>query len=118
MQLHNRKRLKQFRKNLRNNLTPAEAKLWKVIQRSQLEGRKFRRQHSIGNFIVDFYCPQEKLAIELDGQGHFTVSGSESDCKRDQYLKNLNITVLRFENKKVFENIELVLEEIKMNFDK
>ena len=64
MQIHNRKNLKQFRKDLRNNLTPAEATLWKAIQRSQLEGRKFRRQHSVGNYILDFYCPKEKLAIE------------------------------------------------------
>ena len=118
MTIHNRKYLKQFRKDLRNNLTPAEATLWKAIQRNQLDGRKFRRQHSIGNYILDFYCPGEKLAIELDGQQHFTASGSERDYNRDEYLKTLNIKVLRFENREVFENLEGVLEEIKCNFRK
>ncbi len=118
MSVHNRKYLKQFRKDLRNNLTPAEATLWKTIQKSQLEGRKFRRQHSVGNYILDFYCPAEKLAIELDGQDHFTASGSERDNDRDEYLKTLNITVLRFENREVFDNLECVLEEIKCNFKK
>ncbi|MHA6250128.1 endonuclease domain-containing protein [Pontibacter sp. CAU 1760] len=64
--LHNRKYLKENRRELRHNLTPAEAELWKHLQGSQLAGRKFRRQHSIGNFILDFYCSSEKMAIELD----------------------------------------------------
>ncbi len=118
MQIHNRKYLKQFRRDLRNNLTPAEATLWKVLQRSQLEGRKFRRQHSVGNYILDFYCPKEKLAIELDGSEHFTVNGDERDFNRDEYLKTLNIKVLRFENKEVFDNMDGVLEEIKQNIKK
>lgn len=118
MQIHNRKNLKQFRKDLRNNLTPAEATLWKAIQKGQIEGRKFRRQHSVGNYILDFYCPGEMLAIELDGQEHFTLSGSLKDQVRDDYFNTLNIKVLRFENKEVFDNLEGVLEEIKQNFKK
>jgi very-short-patch-repair endonuclease len=118
MQIHNRKNLKQFRKELRNNLTPAEATLWKAIQKSQIDGRKFRRQHSVGNYILDFYCPGEMLAIELDGQEHFTIFGSLKDQIRDEYLKTLNIKVLRFENKEVFNNLEGILEEIKQNFRK
>ena len=66
--IHNKPELLAFRKELRNNATPAEAFLWKHLQRSQLEGRKFRRQHSIHNFIVDFYCASEGLIVELDGQ--------------------------------------------------
>ena len=116
MQIYNRKYLKQFRKDLRNNLTPAEATLWKALQRSKLEGRKFRRQHSVGNYILDFYCPKEKLAIELDGQGHFTASGSERDFIRDEYIKTLDIKVLRFENIEIFDNLVGVLEKIKQNF--
>lgn len=103
---------------MRNKRTPAEATLWKAIQKSQLDGRKFRRQHSVGNFILDFYCPSEKLAVELDGQEHFTSNGSEKDRVRDEYLKKLNIKVLRLENKEVFDNLEGVLEEIKQNFNK
>jgi len=113
-QIHNRKVLKQKRKKLRNNLTPGEASLWKFLQKSQLEGRKFRRQHSVGNYILDFYCPGEKNNIELDGEYHIP----EKDKKRDQYLNNLGITVLRFENRATFESLETVLEIIKSHFSK
>ena len=86
MQINNKPSLKPYRKQLRNNLTSAEATLWKHLQRKQLEGRKFRRQHSVGNYILDFYCPAEKLCVELDGAAHFTESGVESDQKRTIYL--------------------------------
>ena len=114
--IFNKKALKEFRKELRSNLTPAEAVMWKVLQRKQLEGRKFRRQHSISNYIVDFYCPKEKLVIELDGAGHFTPKGNNKDELRDAYLNKLNIRALRFENRDVFNNLDAVLEEIKNNF--
>ena len=65
--IHNRERLRVLRRALRNNATNAEAILWRYLKRRQLKGRKFRRQHSIGPYIVDFYCPAEKLAVELDG---------------------------------------------------
>jgi len=116
-QINNRKELKPFRKELRNNCTAAEATLWKSLQRSQLEGRKFRRQHSVGNYILDFYCPAERLCIELDGAGHFTDPGLQYDEDRTAYLGSLNIRVIRFENKLVFENLEEVLEEIRKNFN-
>ena len=77
--IHNKKYLEPFRKELRNNLTPAEAFLWKQLQKRQLKGRKFRRQHSIENFIVDFYCPQEQLIIELDGEIHKNAVAEEND---------------------------------------
>lgn len=70
MHINNLPALRFFRKALRHNLTPAEAKLWTLLKGSQLAGRKFRRQHSVGNFILDFYCPSERLAIELDGAVH------------------------------------------------
>ena len=113
MKIHNKKYLKPKRKDLRNDLTSAEATLWKFLQRGQLEGKKFRRQHSVGNYILDFYCPEQKLAIELDGDGHFTSAGFEKDQIRDKYLKSLNIKVLRFENDEVFHALETVLEVIK-----
>ena len=80
--IHNLKALENNRKQLRNNLTPAEAALWKMLQNSQLEGRKFRRQHSVGNYILDFYCPSERLCIELDGAYHFTEQGESYDQER------------------------------------
>jgi very-short-patch-repair endonuclease len=81
-----------------------------------LDGRKFRRQHSIGNYIVDFFCPAENLAIELDGAHHFTGLGQETDQLRDEYLNALEIKVLRFENKEIFEDMDQVLGRIKVAF--
>lgn len=114
--IHNRSYLKQNRKDLRNNGTSAEATLWKFLQKSQLEGRKFRRQHSIGNYIVDFYCPTERLVVELDGQYHFETSGQLYDEERTKYLNSLNIQVIRFENQDVFRATETVLQKIKLSF--
>lgn len=114
--IHNRKYLKQFRKDLRNNGTSAEATLWKFLQRSQLDGRKFRRQHSVGNYILDFYCPSERLAIELDGAGHFETAGFLKDQERSKYIESLNIRILRFENVEVFSATQAVLERIKLEF--
>lgn len=115
-QINNLPPLKSLRKKLRNNLTPAEAKFWKVIQNSNLEGRKFRRQHSIGKYILDFYCPSEKLAVELDGQVHFNDSARVYDFERRRFLEEYGIKILRFENKRVFEDLEWMLDVIKSNF--
>jgi very-short-patch-repair endonuclease len=116
-QIHNRKELEVFRKSLRNNGTPAEGALWKLLKGKQLEGRKFRRQHSVGFYILDFYCPAEKLAIELDGERHFTEDGKVYDERRTEYLKEIGIRVVRFENREVFENAERVLEVIRSWFN-
>jgi very-short-patch-repair endonuclease len=110
--IHNRKSLEPFRKNLRNNSTSAEATLWKYLKGSQL-GKKIRRQHSAGNYILDFYCATERIAIELDGKNHFTDEGMKYDEMRTRYLNSLNIKVLRFENVRVFRDLDKVLEEIK-----
>jgi very-short-patch-repair endonuclease len=116
--LNNLPHLKTYRKKLRNNLTPAEAKFWTYVKNSQLEGRKFRRQHSIDNYIMDFYCPSEKLAVELDGQGHFDTIQAENDKEKDLFLQACGIKVLRFENRLIFEQPNRVLEEVKNNFRK
>ena len=101
------------RKQLRENLTSAEALLWVNLKNSQLDGKKFRRQQSIGPFIVDFYCAKCRVAIELDGEGHLSMTGAEADEKRTDFLKRFNVTVLRFENNEVFENLEGVLNAIR-----
>ena len=85
-QINNIPELRTFRKTLRNKLTPAEAALWTVLKQSQLDGRKFRRQHSVGYYILDFYCPAEKLAVELDGEVHNSVSAQEYDRERTMFL--------------------------------
>ena len=109
---HNRNQLKSFRKKLRNNGTTAEAELWKHISNRKLAGRKFRRQHSVGYFILDFYCPSEKLAIELDGEDHYWKKGIDKDLKKELFLREHSIRVLRFENKWVFQDLEHVLKII------
>ena len=113
---HNRKYLKTYRSELRNNSTKAERMLWKALQKSQLEGRKFRRQQSIENYIVDFYCPVEKLIIELDGEVHNNAVNQNYDDERTIKLKELGFKVLRFENNLVFEQTDIVLQAIKDAF--
>lgn len=105
-------KLKEYRRNLRENMTSAEAVLWLMIKNKQL-GERFLRQYSIDNFIVDFYCPKYKLAIELDGEGHFSEQGIERDQKRDEHLNTLGVTMLRFENFEVFDYPIRTLDEIK-----
>ena len=114
--IFNRKNLKQFRSSLRSKSTSAEVELWKLLKSRKLEGRKFRRQHSIGNYIVDFCCPSENLIIELDGNTHGDYNQIEKDRKRDIYLEELGFTVLRFENRFVFQEPEFVLNEIRKTF--
>jgi len=113
---HNFPELKTFRKELRNQSTPAEAKLWMYLQDKQLDGRKFRRQHSIKGYILDFYCPAERLAIELDGQPHFYAEAIEYDRERDLFLERFGVLVLRFINRWVFDNPEGVLNHIREQF--
>ena len=115
---HNRKEFLEKRKQLRKNLTPAEAFLWKHLKAKQLVGRKFQKQHSIDKYIVDFYCPSENLIIELDGQVHLNATSEAYDQRRTAYLESLGFCVLRFENKMVFDNLPSVLNEIKGNFKK
>ena len=74
-QIHNRPEYKDRRLSLRKKLTAAEATLWNLLKNKQLDGRKFRRQHSVGKYVLDFYCASEHLAIELDGEHHFLAEG-------------------------------------------
>jgi very-short-patch-repair endonuclease len=110
--IHNNAALKARRKGLRNESTPAEKKLWSVLQNSQLNGHKFRRQHSVGYYILDFYCPVERMAIELDGDSHFTDEAIAYDQERTAYLNAFNIRVLRFLNTDVYDNLDAVCNRI------
>ena len=114
--IHTLLELKTFRTELRLSLTPAEARLWTILKNSKLDGRKFRRQYSVGKYILDFYCASEKLAIELDGAGHYTGRGIENDRERTSFIEQFGINVIRFENKRVFEDEEWVLDNIRAHF--
>ena len=109
----NAKRIKKLRRDLRNNSTLAEKALWNWLKGCNIEGLRFRRQYSVENFILDFYCPKLKLCIELDGDYHFHVNQPLSDAERDQYLKEkYRIYTLRFENKIVFKNPQVIIDAI------
>ena len=103
------------RRYLRKKLTGAEATLWSLLKNRQLEGRKFRRQHSVGKCVLELLS-FKKLAIELDGEHHFTDQGLSHGKKRTNYLTSLKIQVIRFENEEVFQSPSAVLAEIKKHF--
>ncbi len=107
---------KEFRRTLRKNMTDAERILWNVIRNRKLEGRKFRRQHSIDKYTVDFFCLQEKLIIELDGENHNNVGSEQYDYNRNEELKMVGYRVLRFKNEEIYLHLEEVLNEIRSNF--
>jgi len=100
-------------KELRQTQTPAEEKLWHVLRRKNLNRHKFRRQHPIGPFIVDFYCNDANLIIELDGEIHNFQE--EQDTARTQWLEERGYRVLRFTNQQVDMNIHTVIKEILSN---
>lgn len=111
--LYNNKTLKDRRKELRNNLTETEAMLWNQLKHSKLGGFKFVRQYSIGPYILDFYCPKLRIAIELDGKQHRGKDAVLYDKDRKDYLENINIKTIRFWNDELVKNIENVLNRIK-----
>ena len=114
---HTKKELKDYRQQLRKKMTPAEAFLWTQLKSRKLDKIRFTRQHSIGHYIVDFYCASEKLIIELDGQGHFNLEAQEYDRKRTVYLESFGYKVIRFENKMVFDYLPSVVMEIRECFN-
>ena len=114
--LHNRTDMREVRKILRNEGTHAEAALWNLLKNKQLLGRKFRRQHSVGRYVLDFYCSSEKLGIELDGQVHYTAGGAQADDLKTRFLSEHDILVLRIENRTVFKWPDEVLGYIASHF--
>ena len=102
------------RRELRKNSTASEVALWQMLKNRHVEGVRFRRQFSIKPYILDFYSPEIRLCIELDGAKHHTEGGSDNDCSRTDYLRiEHGIEVLRFENKTLYKYPEEVLAEIK-----
>lgn len=107
----NSRRMKNKRKYLRNKTTKQEELLWKMIRNNQL-GVKFKRQYSIGPYIVDFYSSEKKLILELDGGQHQKLDIKEYDYYRTKYFQSLGQTVLRFKNSEVETEIDKVLDKI------
>ncbi len=110
--IHNRKAMEEVRRELRKDPTPCESLLWARLRGSQLSGYKFRRQHSIGVYILDFYCPAKRLCIEVDGNVHNNAAAIAHDKERDETLAQLIIKTIRFTNNEVATDIDCVLKEI------
>ena len=102
----------QQARRLRKRTTDPEKHLWSRLRNRQIANLKFRRQHPLGNRIVDFFCEEAKLAIELDGSGHLTDNGQKSDLDREIELYEKGIRVLRFQNTDVVNNLDGVLNAI------
>jgi very-short-patch-repair endonuclease len=100
----------QNARELRKSLTGAEQRLWYVLRNRQSGVIKFRRQHPIGKYIVDFYCPQSRLIIEIDGDSH--GDSQEYDRQRTEWLKSQGYQVIRFSNREVKEHFDTVIAEI------
>ncbi len=114
--IFNKTRFKQYRQSLRNNSSEPEKRLWQVLRSNQL-GVKFRRQHGICQYIVDFYCAQLKLIIEVDGDSHFSDEACNYDAARDKFLSSLGFVTVRIKNDEVMQNIEGVYEIIKKQIE-
>ena len=106
--------LKEPSRKLRYNMTEAERLLWSRLRRKQLQEIQFYRQKPIGNFIVDFYAPAVSLVIEVDGSQHLDMEHRVRDEFRDEFLADLGLTVLRFDNRQVLCETDAVVEEILM----
>jgi len=116
--LYNDPTTKLDRRGLRKNATDAERKLWGMLRSRRVIGLKFLRQYSVGPYILDFYCPERRLAIEVDGGQHADLYGQQHDAYRDRYLSELKIRVIRFWNNDVLQNTEGVGKRIKEEADK
>jgi len=110
--IHNRPKYKDLRRRMRWLQTEAEETLWKYLKHRAL-GVQFRRQFGLGRYIVDFFCWKEKLIIEVDGNIHNLPDNKEYDKIREDYLKSLGYTILRFKNSEVLNRFEIVIEKIK-----
>lgn len=99
-------------RNLRRGSTDAETFLWVFLRNKRLKGAKFRRQHPVGPYVLDFYCHEVKLAIEVDGSGHLEDDQIKADEKRTEFLNQNGIRVIRFYNHQVLNEIEGVLSVI------
>jgi very-short-patch-repair endonuclease len=113
MEIYNKLATKKTRKYLRKNSTQAENILWQALRGKKVINTKFKRQYSVDRYVLDFYCPEFKLVIELDGEVHNDKYVSDNDRVRTEFLNSFNMKVLRFKNEEIFNSLEIVLNKIK-----
>jgi very-short-patch-repair endonuclease len=110
--LRNDPTLKNRRRGLRRNQTGAERALWAKVRNKQFFGMRFFRQYSVGPYILDFYCPTAKLAVELDGGQHNQSDNREYDKARSEYLRAMGIAVMRFWDNEVLLDMQSALSKL------
>ena len=101
-----------LKRKLRSEMTGAEARLWSRLRMKQFQELKFRRQHGIGPYIVDFYCPERALVVEVDGDSHADANQIKKDRQRESYLRSLGLQVVRYQNDDIIKNLDGVLEDL------
>lgn len=114
--IYNKSKHKTLRQKLRSEVPTAERVLWNKLRRNQLNV-KFRRQYGIERYVCDFYNAEYKLVIELDGDSHFNPEAADYDAIRNEYMRNLGISVLRFTNQDIMSNIDGVIAFILIHID-
>jgi very-short-patch-repair endonuclease len=104
----------ELAKDMRHKMTEAEERLWLAINKRQINGLKFRRQHPVSRYILDFYCYEKQLAIEVDGEVH--IKQKDNDNYRDEFLRSTGIRTIRISNEEIMNNLNAVIEKIKHEF--
>src|SRR4030067_599652 len=104
--VYTKKEMQTRRRSLRKNMPKAEIILWSKLKNRQMHGERFLRQYSVDQYVLDFYCPRLKLAIEVDGDSHFEKDSKEYDKIRQEYIEAFGILFLRFTNDDVYKNID------------
>ena len=112
--IYNKKSQQEKRRRLRKNMTKAEAILWLQLKNKKILGQRFLRQYSVLTYIVDNYCPNAKLAIEVDGATHLSEEEIEYDNRRQKEIENFGIAFLRFRNDEIYDDLYNVIEKIKV----
>ena len=102
------------RRELRKNMSKAEQIIWQRLRKRQISGKRFLRQFSMEKYVVDFYCQELKLAIEVDGDTHNTSEEIDQDKTRQKRIESIGIKFLRFQNEEIFSDIESVIDKIKI----
>ena len=101
---YNKSSEKEKRRKLRQNQTNAEELVWRYLRNKQMLGYKFKRQYSVNHFVIDFYCPELKLAVEVDGASHNNLEQQEYDIQRQKYMESFNIKFVRIKDEELLGN--------------
>lgn len=112
VRIFNRKKDQEKRRFLRKNMTKSEILLWKELKNRQMQGERFLRQYGVDQYVLDFYSPRLKLAIEIDGDTHFVNNAEEYDKERQRHIETYGIKFLRFTNTDITENLDGALQTI------